>query len=138
MYKLFLPSLKKLRIVYSFLLLRGVKQHGIVSYSDVSEALAFAGVSPGKYVIKRYLMMLEGHNPQLIRFYRAGLYDMYYRIIPYALTADGNLEEIGIEGISQFTNDLIRVLHDDIPDSFVTVKEVISEVMAGGQNVHDF
>lgn len=133
-YKLFLPSLKKLRVVYSFLLLKGMKQHGIVSYSDVSEALAFAGVSPGKYTIKRYLMMLEGHNPQLIQFYRAGLYDMYYKIISYAMTADG-FKKVSITEISQFTNDLIKVMHDETTDSIVTVKEIAE--IAGGQDVHD-
>lgn len=133
-YKLFLPSLKKLRVVYSFLLLKGMKQHGIVSYSDVSEALAFAGVSPGKYTIKRYLMMLEGYNPQLIQFYRAGLYDMYYKIISYAMTADG-LKKVSITEISQFTNDIIKVMHDETTDSIVTVKEIAE--IAGGQDVHD-
>lgn len=127
--KLLLPTLKKLRIVYAFLLLRACNQGGIIRYSDVQDALAMANITPSKYTVKRYLMMMDSHEPKLLRFYKPGLQDMYYRILAYVAYDDGSIEQIGIKEVAGFKNELIAVLHD-LDADYATVGDVV----AGGSN----
>ena len=128
--KLLLPVAKNLRIVYAYLLLKGAEQRGIISYSDIEDAIAVAGTAPTKAQVKKFLLMLKNHQPPLIEFYRAGLYEQYYRIIPYVVY-DGEEKPVraGMGEVNMLRNDILLVLSDEDSDSTITLNKFILKLL---------
>jgi|GEM_PF-5836482 hypothetical protein len=132
--RLLMPVVRNLKIVYSYLLLKGLEKGGIVSYSDVQDAIAVAGVSPTKPQVKKYLLMLKNHQPPLIEFHRAGLYEQYYRIKPYVVYEEEDKPvEAGMGEVFVLRNDLMLVLSDENADNTITLSELLMKLV-GRQN----
>ncbi len=104
-FKLLIPDGKSLKQVYTYLLIKAIdRESPIISYSDVEEALAVAGITPRKYQIKKYLIMLNNNNPRLAKFHSAGLLETYFRILIYR--TDGKIiENISLNKAKSYRSD---------------------------------
>ena len=128
--KLVLPDHSKVRIIYSYLLLKAIEvKTGIVSYEDVSEAIAVAGINPSKPTIKKYLLILTSNNPPLLRFHSAGVFSSYFRVFAY-IADDGVIKQIPIKDAERFKHDLVFALCHEETENTVTYAEFLKEQMA--------
>ena len=129
--KLLLPDNKKIRLIYSYLLLKAIdKGSVIVSYSDITEAVAVAGVAPNKYQVKKYLLILANHTPRLLEFYRATIYEPYYRLHVYTVE-NNEVVEGALEHAIVFKNDILLVLSNEDAINTITYTELILQKLQG-------
>ena len=122
-----LPDNKKLRQIYAYLLLKAIEYKSpVVSYEDVGEAVAVAGVTPNKYQVKKYLLILRNHNPQLLKFYKAGLFNIYYHILIYRVEEDEILQT-GLQDIFDYRDDLSLTLSDELTENTLTYATLLKQ-----------
>ena len=125
--KLLLPTVRKIRHIYAFLVLKTIQNKTpYVTYEDVKDALAMTNVVPNKYQIKKYLLVLTSNDPPLIQPHAASLYTMYYKMLYYVVIDDsGNYQKALLGDVIQFKNDLILVLGDEDTENTITYAEMI-------------
>ena len=133
--KLLLPD-GKIRQIYAYLLIKAIdRKSPIISYSDVEEAIAVAGIMPNKYQIKKYLLILNNNNPTLLKFHRAGLLETYFRLLIYK-TNGKDIQEINLKESIAYRDDLLLTLSDESTENTLTYTEVLKKrLQKGGEDV---
>ncbi len=122
-----LPDNKKLRQIYAYLLLKAFERGvPIVSYEDVTEAVAVAGVTPNKYQVKKYLLIMTNNKPPLIKFHTARLYTIYYRLLIY-ITDGTDFRQANLDEVSEFRNDISLILSDELTENTLTYATLLRQ-----------
>ena len=135
--KLLLPDNKRVKQIYTYLLLKAIeRRYPVVSYSEVEEAIAVAGVTPNKWQVKKYLLILSNNNPSLIEFRSAGLYEIFYELKIY-MTDGKNIYKATINDIDTFKTELLLVLSEEMPENILTYAELLKQKLQVESAKHD-
>lgn len=131
--KILIPHNKKIRQIYAYLVLKAIQnKQPYVTYEDVRDAIAIANVTPNKYQIKKYLLILSSHEPPLLKPLKPSIFTIIYKIFFYAFDENdksSEIQEVTLGEAMQFKKDLILVLSNEPTENTLTYAEALKQKM---------
>ena len=128
--KLVLPTIPKLKVIYSYLLLKAIEsKNPVISWESLSEAIAVAGITPTNSNVKKFILALKAHDPPLIEYYSVNLYSPLYKLLVYVVYFDNGREmrQATLGEAALFKRDLVFALCHEDTENTTTFTDLMKE-----------
>ena len=129
--KLVLPTIPKLKVIYSYLLLKAIEsKNPVIGWDSLAEAISIAGITPSNSNIKKYILALKAHDPSLIEYHSVNLYSPLYKLLVYIVYfEDGQrrIEKGTLGEAATFKRDLVFALCHEDTENTTTFTDLMKE-----------